>query len=74
MVYCREKVETSWCTMSLPEILNLYNIISDLWSPETDIHVGFVGLLEIGSIDFKSARYVFLLAGSHQLLMTDQPT
>ena len=56
MVYYSENVETSWCTISLREILNLYNIASDLWSPEIDIHVGFIGLLEIGSIDFESAR------------------
>ena len=35
------------------EILDLCN---DLWSPEIDIHVGFIEFLEIGSIDFKSAR------------------
>ena len=29
--------------------------------------------LEIGSIDFKSAREITLFAGSSQLLMDDQP-
>ena len=73
MVYCSENAETGWCTVSLREILNLYNIISDPWSPEIGIHVGFVGFLEIGSIDFKSAREITLFAGSSQLLMDDQP-
>ena len=33
------------------KILNLYN---DLWYPEIDNLMGFVGILEIDLIDFKS--------------------
>ena len=56
-------------TVIVREILNLYN---DLWSPEIDVHEGFVGFLEIDLLESTSAREIFLLVGSHQRLMTDQ--
>ena len=35
-------------------VRKILNLCNDLWSPEIDVHVGFIGFLEIGGLDFKS--------------------
>ena len=59
----------TWCSLSLGEILNFDNTISDLGTSEIDIHVDFIEFLEIGGTNLESAGRILLLEGSQQ---TDQ--
>ena len=59
----------TWWSLSLGEILNFDNTISDLGTSEIDIHVDFVEFLEIGGTNLESVGPILLLEGSQR---TDQ--